>query len=103
MNTKKEIEESDLEWAAAIARRIDADLDYEIEEEELGLLLKISRRNAREFEARMRAIKFLEKKKREQKYFDDARFMFVILVYLCRVDPLLAGPLCSVPPSPAFC
>lgn len=102
MDTKKEIDEEKLERAAEIARKIDADLDYKIEEDELYLLQEISGRDQKEFEAQMRAIKFLEKKKRDQKKNDDARFMYVILVYLCRVDPLVAAALCAVPPSMPF-
>ena len=103
MKTEEEKELDRVDAAAAIAKRIVADIESEIEEADLKILLEISGRNIREFEARMRAIKFLENKKREQNERDDARFFYVILVYLCGVDPLVAAAFCAVSPAPAFC
>ena len=84
-----------------IAKRIVDDIDSKIEEESLKTFLEVEDRNVREFEARMRAVKFIERKKREQNARDDARFLYVILVHLCGVDPLTARAFCS--PSPLPC
>ena len=103
MRTNGQLDFEREEEAVEIAQRIVADIDSKFEEDELKTLLENSGRNMREFEGRMRAIKFIERKKREQNKHDDSKFLFIILVYLCGVDRLVAGAFCSVSPAPAVC
>ena len=86
--------------AVEIAQRLVDNLDGKEEEEALKNFIENSGRNVREFEARLRAVRFIERKKREQDKRDDARFLYIVLVYLCGVNPLVAGAFCSPSPSP---
>ena len=102
MKTNAQLDFEREEEAAEIAQRIVNDIDSKIEEDTLIAFVENSGRNMREFEARMRAIKFIERKKREQDKRDDARFLYVILVYLCGIDPLIAGAFCSLSSAPCI-
>ena len=87
--------------AAELAQQFVDDIDNREVEEALKNFIENSGRNVREFEARLRAVRFIEKKKREMDKRDDARFLYIILVYLCGVNPLVAGAFCSPSPSPS--
>ena len=100
MKTNSDLAFDREEEAAELAQRLVDDIDNKEVEEALKNFIENSGRNVREFEARLRAIRFIERKKREQDKRDDARFLYIILVYICGVNPLTAGAFCSPSPSP---
>lgn len=97
---KEEIELEKLQRAAEIARKIDDDLEYRLEEEELDYLLELSKLSKKDFDTRLNTQKFLARKRREKKEEEDAKLMYAILVWICKVNPIIAAGLCTVQHTP---
>jgi hypothetical protein len=97
---KQIMHDKQLERAALIAAQIEDDNFYHLLVEERTLLKELSGiESDAQFDAQLKKSIFLERKckqkyERTQKRSRN-RLMWVILVFLCNVDPILAWGLCS--------
>ena len=96
MTTTAFTEEQEFELAES-AKKIDAEIDdIDVVEREAEHIATIMQADHELIKRQIFARRFMEKKAREEKKRTRTTLIFVILVYICKLDPLRAMALASL-------
>lgn len=100
MNTTTYTEEQEAELAEA-ARKIDAEIDdLDLIERESEHIATIMQSDHKLIKRQIFARRFLEKKARDEQRRTRSTLIFMILVYVCKLDPLRSMALASLMSGP---